>query len=233
MAPDDDPKAKDPTVKDLLAGAPLEDVVDDATRRELERWFGMPSAEALEAEGKQPGPSTDPEILEVQKQREAALAAIDPALVAMLDGRAARCGSDAMLQFRPSLDVHIDPKVALFDLRMLERVSTVADPRDFERPQDIEDELKSCAPQALLRDLHRPDTYFENKRELVDMAAELRLDIVEEVKAAMATSWKLPPLGRLPFVECRELLDAGRAQRRQSWPILVKQLKLTNRRVEE
>jgi hypothetical protein len=116
---------------------------------------------------------------------------------------------------------------------MLERLAVMGEPREVERPDDLVDELKSCAPQALLRDLHRPVTEFPLTFERVDMAAEQRLDIVAEVKSAMSTSWKLPPLGRSPVTESNEVLAAARAVRKQSWPMLWNKLQLVNRRVEE
>jgi hypothetical protein len=242
MAPDDDPKdpapapapapasSDDPTVKALLSGeSELEEVVDEATRRELERWFGLPSADALDAEPDKP---RDADLAAAKERRANATAAVDPGLLGRIDKRIADW-SEEIFQFKPNLEVHVDPGVALFDTAMLAKIAVVADPRDFERPDDLADEMKSCAPQALLRDLHRPVTDFSVSFERVDIAAQQRLDIVAEVKTAMATSWKLPPLGRSPFLDCRELLEETRKQRNQSWPEVWKTLKLTNRREAE
>lgn len=220
---------KDPKVKDLLTGQQqLDEVVDEATRKELERWFGLPSAEALEAEPEKPN---DAELEAAKKRRAAAIDAVDARFLARIEYRIAD-RSDELIQFHPDLEVHVDPGVAFFDQTMLAKIAVVADPREVERPDDLADELKSVAPQALLRDLHRPVTDFTIEFEHIDMAAEQKLDIVAVVKKAMSTSWKLPPLGKLPFTEARELIAEVRAMRNEYWPTLWKKLALTNRRVE-
>ena len=223
---DDD---KDPKVKALLTGQQqLDEVVDEATRKELERWFGMPSAEALDAEPPKP---KDRDLEEAKKRRAWAIEAVDPALLAQIEARIAD-RSDQLVQFKPDVEVHVDPTIAQFDHAMLAKVAVVADPREVERPDDLQDELKSVAPQALLRDLHRPVTDYTLEFEHVDMAAEQRMDIVAEVKKAMRTSWKLPRLGRLPFIEARELIAAAKKVRAESWPQLYRNLPLKNRRAE-
>ncbi len=229
MAPDDQDPKDDPTVKDLLKGTSLDDVVDEATRKELERWFGLPSFEELEAKGAEPKPE-DPEVVAVRERREKAIEAVDRALLEALRVRY-EDRSETLLKFEAKLEVRVDPDVAMLDHGMLERVHTVAEPRDFERPEDIEDDLKDVTPQALLRDLHRPETDFSLTFEMIDISAEQRLDIVAEVATAMATSWKLPPLGESPVIEStRDIADA-RAVRRKPMTELLPQL--TNRRVTE
>jgi len=47
----------------------------------------------------------------------------------------------------------------------------------------------------------------------------------------MATSWKLPPLGRSPYLEARDLITSLRVERMRPWSSLVKGL--PNRRVAE
>lgn len=233
MAPDDDPKQPpEPRVKDLLGERTLEDVVDETTRRELERWFGMPSFEQLAEEGKPAGPPEDPEMIAVRERREKALAAVDPALLERIHVRT-EVEPEKLLRFEANLEVHVDPDVALFDAAMVERVAQIADPREVEISDDLRDDLKECVPQALLRDLHRPETDFEKTFEIVDIAAEQRFDIVAEVEQAMKTSWTLPPLGKPPFTETRELLAEVRRDRKRPWPELFASLRLANRKVSE
>ena len=59
--------------------------------------------------------------------------------------------------------------------------------------------------------------FFDKQFEIVDAAADQRLDIVAEVKSAMRTSWKLPSFPKKPVEESREDLDAARTTRRQTW----------------
>ena len=226
MAPDDDPK-----VKAVLAG---EQVVDEATRRELERWFGLPSFQQLADEGKQAEepPAEDPAIKAVREQRERAVACVDPALVARIEHRVEK-NPETLLTFAARIEVRVDPDVAMLDLAMIERVHTVAEPREVERPDDIEDHLKDRAPQALLRDLHRPETDFTKSFEVIDYGAEQRVDAVAAVDTAMKTSWQLPPLGPTPGREGAALLAEVRAERSQSWPALFARLPLKYRKVSE
>jgi len=222
MAPDDEPK-----VKDLLAGKALDDVVDAATARELERWFGLPSFAQL---GDAPPPPEDPELAAVQQRRAAAIAAVDPAL---LDEVATRYEIDPedIVTFIASLDVNVDPSVALFDASVAERAHRIAEPREYEIPDTIRDWMAERTPQALLRDLHRPELTFDKTYEYVDPAAAARSPLVSDVREAMATSWRLPPLDRLPGTEGCTLLDDLRSYRAQDWARLIEAQPLPNRRI--
>lgn len=204
----------------------VKDLIDAATRAELEKWFGLPSFESLGEQAPEPPPD-DPEVAAVRERRDKAIAAVDPAMVEAHRRRVE--APEALITFKPMIDVHVDPSVALFDMSMIERQHTIADPREVDIPPELQDDLHDCTPQALLRDLHRPELDFEKVFEVVDMAAEQRFDIVAAVNEAMATSWKLPRLGRSPFTEARELLLELRTERRRPWT----DIKMPNRRVAE
>jgi hypothetical protein len=216
MAPDDD----DRKAKDVL-----ETELDPQTRAELARWFGLPSFDdAPEAAP----PEDDPEMVLVRERREKALAAVEPW---MLEAHRKRTEPpDDLFKFVPNIDVHVDPDMPMMDFSMIERAGSIAEPREIEIHEQIQDDLKECTPQALLRDLHRVETDFEKTFEMIDAAAEQRLDIVAEVAAAMATSWKLPPLDNLPFTEARLMVENLRAERSQPWPALFKLTPLPNRK---
>jgi hypothetical protein len=215
MVPDDDKR-----VKELL---------DEGTQADLERWFGLPSFEEL-AEQAPASTGEDAEVVAVREQRAKAIAAVDPALLASIVYRIHE-RPEQPRQFEHLLEVHVDPGIALFDQRMADNVATFADPRELEISEELKDDLKECTPQALLRDLHRPELDFEKTFEVVDAAAEQRLDIVAEVATAMRTSWKLPPLSASPFVESRRLIEEARADRKKPWPEAV--VGMPNRTVQE
>ena len=221
MATDDEDKL-DPKVKDFI---------DAATRAELERWFGLPSFEVAAEKGEAPKPE-DPDVIKVREQREKAIAAVDPALLEALRARFEDKG-ESLIRFQSTLSLRVDPDLALFDYAMVERQASIADPREVEISEELRDDLKDCTPQALLRDLHRPEIDFDKTFEIIDMSAEQRLDIVAEVKAAMGTNWKLPPLEELPFKEACTLVAEVVALRRTPWPALVLSQNLPNRRVTE
>jgi hypothetical protein len=217
MATDD---SDDPKVKDLL---------DPATEADLMRWFSLPSFQQL-AEPPKPKQVVDEEMQAVIARRDKALAAVDPAFVARLRERT-EDRTAALIRFEAKIDVHVDDELGLFDERMVERACAIAEPREVEIPDELSDHLKECTPQALLRDLHRAELYFDKTFEIVDVAADQRFDIVSEIATAMATSWKLPPLSRSPARESAEILAGARAQRRRPWTELLPAL--PNRRVAE
>jgi hypothetical protein len=223
MAPDDEPK-----VRELLERGALADVIDAATQRELERWFGLPSFQQLDEQQ----PVDDPGVVAVRERRAKVAALVDPALLERIRVRT-QDKPESLLAFAPTIDLRVDPDFGRLDRSMIERASSNAEPRELQRPDDLEDELKECAPQALLRDLHRPEIDFDKTFEVIDMAADQRTDIAVEVRSVLATSWKLPPQGLTSSMQARELLAELRAERRQSWPTLWKSMTLANRRIEE
>jgi hypothetical protein len=209
----------------------VKDLIEDATRAELERWFGLPSFTELAEQGKPAAPlQEDPEMVAVRERREKALAAVDPMLLDSIHYRT-EVHPETLLKLELTLEVRADRDVALFDHAMVDRAAMIAEPREVEISEELRDDLKECVPQALLRDLHRPETDFEKTFEVVDIAAEQRFDIVAEVARVMRTSWALPPLGKLPLAETRELLAEVRRERQQPWPELFASLRLANRKV--
>lgn len=222
MSTDDEPK-----VKELLAGASLERVVDEAAQRELEKWFQLPSF--TEVADRAPG--EDPEVAAVRERRARACAQVDPALLESIHMRTER-NPETLIRFQAAIEVHVREDVALFDYTMADKVYSIAEPREVEISEELRDDLHDVTPQALLRDLHRPETEFEKVFEVVDMAAEQKLDVVAEVRDAMAASWKLPPLGPSPFEEERRGLAEDRLTiLRRPWIDIVKNR--PNRRVQE
>ena len=129
-----------------------------------------------------------------------------------------------------NLEVRVDPTIALLDFTMIDRAGSIAEPRELEIHEQLRDDMKECTPQAILRDLHRSEQDFEKTFDIIDMAAEQRLDIVAEVASAMATSWALPPLEGSPWIEAQALMASLRAERRQSWAQMFKAQPLPNRK---
>jgi hypothetical protein len=225
MAPPND-NNDDIKVKQLLdGGKSMADVVDLATQRELQRWFELPSFEQVGA----PEPiAEDPELVEVRERRAKACAAVDPAFLESIHLRT-EVVPETLLHNTFHVDIHIDASIVQFDIDAAERQLKHAEPREVEISEELRDDLKDCTPQALLRDLHRPETMFSKQFEVIDIAAEQKLDIVAEVDAAMKMNLKLPPLGLSPFEEERRLLVEDRANRRAPWT----GIKMRNRQVKD
>lgn len=215
-----DEDSDDKTVKELL---------DAATRAELERWFGLPSFDEVAAQ-KAPAPDEDPEIKLVRERREKAIAAIDPAMVEWHRARVE--AQDNLIQFKPSIDVHVDPDVALLDQAMIDRQASIAEPREVEIPEELRDDLRNCTPQALLRDLHRPELFFDKTFEVVDMAAENRVDVVAIVDEVMTTNYKLTESAPNIFREGTTIMRELRIDRMKTVPVTTLAA-FPNRRVTE
>src|SRR4051812_1026914 len=195
----------DKTVKQLL---------DAGTRADLERWFGLPSFEQLADQGKvvEPPPE-DPEMLAVRKRRQAAIAAVDRAL---LDRILHRFDAEDLIKPPQDVALAVDPSIARLDLSMIERQHSHLEPREIELPPQLEDDLRNCTPQALLRDLHRPETVFDKVFEVVDMSAEQRLDGAKAVAEVMAMRHRIE-IVPLAFQDAYAQMLELRAQRRQPW----------------
>ncbi|MBV8760111.1 MAG: hypothetical protein JO257_22660 [Deltaproteobacteria bacterium] len=218
MSTDDDDKR----VKDILDAGQLAD---------LERWFGLPSFDQLAEEGKQAAePELDPDMLEVRRKRAAAIAAVDPKLLSSILFRIEE-NPETLRKFEAVIDVRVKEDVGMFDATMVDKGFAIAEPREVEISDELKDDLNECTPQALLRDLHRPETFFDKTFEIVDAAAEQRLDVVAEVAEAMRTSWTLPPLNIAPWNESLAVIREARVDRYRSWAHVLD--KLPNRRVSE
>jgi hypothetical protein len=218
MAPDDD---DDPKVKALL---------DPSTEADLARWFNLPSFQQL-AEQPRPEPQEiDEDRKAAIERRDRALAAVDPALLEALRVRH-EVAPETLIQFEATIEVRVRENVSRVDEALVDKAMATAEPRTLEPPDELRDDMKDCTPQALLRDLHRAEIDFDKTFEIVDFAAEQRLDIVAEVKTAMATSWKLPALGSSPVIEGTAILAELRAERRRNWLDYLPQL--DSRRVRE
>ncbi len=215
MATDDE----DPKVKQLL---------DPATQADLARWFSLPSFQQV-AEQPAALPVIDEEMKAAIERRDKALANVDPALVEALFR--AEQKPEQLLKFKSTIDVIVDEQFGSLDEQMISKIGSIADPREVEIAEELRDDMKDCTPQALLRDLHRAELYFDKQFERTDVTEGLRVDVVAEVATAMKTSWKLTEPGPSPVAEGRALLDDLRAQRRSKWTDVLPTLR--NRRVSE
>jgi hypothetical protein len=204
----------------------VKDLLDPAMRAELERWFTLPSFDQVAEQGGrvEPPPDDDPALVEFRKRAAEAVAAIDPVLLAAYERRL-ELGAGMIKPTPP----HVEPSIGLLDLAMIARQNTIAEPRDYERSPMLEDDLRDCTPQALLRDLHRPDLSFDKVFEILDPAAAQRLDGLAEVEQVMATDWRLRRFARLAHDDGRIAFDELRAYRRQPWA----EIKLPGRTVTE
>lgn len=214
MAGDDDTKVKDA-------------VLDAATRAELERWFSLPSFQDLEAKGVE---IDDVMWAEARKKRAQALAAVDPA---MLEWHRVRNERENILFFKPNLELHVELHPIGANTSLADSRAAIAEPREVQIKLGIDEDLAECTPQALLRDLHRPEMFFEKVFEYIDFIAEQRVDAAAAIAEVMTTRWSDAFNTPRPYRETVPMLDAAHTIRRQPWPALFAENTLPNRRFEE
>lgn len=214
--PDQPPRAQELRAKDLLSKprAEIEQEVDAATLAELMSWFDRPNALA------DPKPEAaveeswdDREMREARERQEAASAHADPWLLAYI---ARHETAPPPFKELPPIELTIDESITLRlvrdELERVERVDATGEERPYGVPRDIAELIEQHnAPQAILRDLFRPETYFE--RRLESPFDELpTVDPLAEAKAAMAehhvVPWTSAPMDVLDEInaELREIL---------------------------
>lgn len=204
----------------------VKEVLDSATRADLERWFGLPSFEVAAERAAEAAPvEEDPELAQRRKRQEDAMAAVDPAL---LEAIRLRSDPGQLLEPLPPLTIHVDPSISQLDEAMVEQRYTIAEPRELELPHQLYDDLHERVPQALLRDLHRPERHYEKRLERVDLMEEYRIDIAASTSQVMAASMK-PSFGRTPMAEALDLLRELRRERTRPWI----EIEMPNRRVTQ
>lgn len=159
---DNDPKdaPDDLRARDLVESR--SPALDPETVAKLASWFDLPSydqVEEREAAARAADREAERETAsqKVQKRRAEALANIDPGFLGRLDHRRAR-GADLR---------HIAPQEILWERRLLaideDRIPPVLSEEDYPEvvvPQALVKDVKTCTPQAFLRDLHRPEKDF-------------------------------------------------------------------------
>lgn len=161
-APEEEPRASqggtsDHRASDVIAGRVPEEELDPATIAQLAAWFGAPLP-AQEA-GPRPGFGEDPEIREVRERRQRAAALVDPEFLARFESKPAE--AQALIRLPESLRLSIEERpLAKLDMDAW-NLALSPEIREHERPDDISDALQERTPQALLRDLHRPEMYWQ------------------------------------------------------------------------
>jgi hypothetical protein len=214
------PDNDDKTVKELI---------DEGTRADLERWFGLPSFQQLAEQQPAQQAEEDPERVAFMKQRAAALAAVDPKL---LDDHRRRVERQRDLNlFELQIEPRVLPRMMMLDEGMVDRGHTLAEPREYELPYDLEVAMQERTPQALLRDLHRPELVFDKMFEIIDVIADSRVDLramINEALTYQRISTKKPESNVRDAIA---LLAEMRRERRKPWTALTS--KMPNRRVTE
>jgi hypothetical protein len=224
---------KDPKVKALIErdpSQPLDQFVDPQTAAQLERWFGLPSFAQVEAGEVE---AEDPEIIAVRERRARIADEIDPLLLASLNRRLTP--PDDLIKFKALIEpTYTD--IALIDASAYETRGTVADERYYERSDDISEAVAENAPQALLRDLHRLETNFDQPADGFENPDEvpepepLLVDLAAQIDEVMSLRFKFAPIAG---TDIASLTQDSRREIRLPWTEVPNRARLVNRRVSE
>jgi hypothetical protein len=228
MVDDDD---TDVRVKELVAAAAAGDAgIDPNTAADLARWFTLPSYQQLEESATKPKPAA-PEDPEVVARREAiakATAAVDPVFCDALYERYAHVRD--LITYEPADLRMIDPSISAIDPVLMSR-GQLGEPREVEIPHGLHDDLRECTPQAVLRDLHRPEVEFPLHLEVdPSIAAAMPIDATRVVREALQTRVGGGAVAGPSAVErVRTALEPIARAKREPWA----ELRTPGRRVSE
>ncbi len=179
-----------PRVGDILAGRVSREALDPVTVSELAAWFGAPAQSVLDAEAASIreqtalGPDSsstafasddgydqydDPELRELWRQRRKAMAAVDAAFLARLESWTG--GYDEFVNLPEPMSLPIENGLEQFDLAAW-RLNFL-EVREWEVDEDLYEALRERAPQAVLRDLHRPVETWPLSLEPTDLGVDI------------------------------------------------------------
>jgi len=135
-----------------------DDDMDPALVARLEAWFSGPATSFPPPAGETATPGIpEPPEPEPEPQSKKALDAVDPGLLERLESQGARA---AKLVEPLSPPAHtLDPSISRFDFAVW-GLQGIGEPREVERPDDVQFAVQERTPQAILRDLHRPVRHY-------------------------------------------------------------------------
>jgi hypothetical protein len=200
MATDDDAPPDDALPDAAAPDETRAKDLDPAQLAELASWFDLPSRQVVEERQARAAEESyeEREWRETRERRDAAAAAADPALIAYVSRHETRPPPFKPLPpVKLTVSDHILMDLVRRELDRFEHEDPLASPeRPYSIPNDIQEALSDGnAPQAILRDLYRPETTYELRFESpFDQLPDL--DPVAEVRKALRTPLKVEWLRR-------------------------------------
>ena len=225
-APRDGLRARDLLNRSSEELEAIEAALDPQQLAELQSWFARPSRQVVEEQlarsgqgrvvlgaglGDDYADQLDDESA-ARKKRVAELATvISPEMYDCLERHERFAG-----RFRepvPPAPV-LDPSILRVVVPTEEQLATIGEPQFYGQPRDIEQDLRDAAPQAVLRDLYRPETEFQLQLQSPVSEEELGpADAHREVLAALDFRPEPPATldsaadARAAHAEFRELIN--------------------------
>jgi hypothetical protein len=190
--PPDEPRAGD--VARAKSTAELEDKLDPATIAQLAAWFDLPSFEELEERRQAEEPEID-ERAERRKEVHARITEVaDQTILARMQHWTG--AGDTLIHLPPPMEVKIGGEIRVADSDWSERMGTIADEREVEIPSWIEEAFHEATPQAILRDLHRPEDDFALRFQYLDTPptlSDMRKELHSEIGRSLQVRPDTPP----------------------------------------
>ena len=196
-APRSDLRARDLLSRSSEELEAIEAALDPQQLAELQSWFARPSRQVVEEEiartkrvslgaglGDEYAEEMDADSA-ARKKRVAELATvITPEMYDCLERHERNAG-----RFRdlvPPAPV-LDPSILAITVPTEEQIATIGEPQFYTQPHDIEKDMEDAAPQAVLRDLYRPESEFALQLvSQTDDEEQVVTDAHREVLAALA-----------------------------------------------
>ncbi|GAB4538455.1 MAG: hypothetical protein Tsb0020_52610 [Haliangiales bacterium] len=145
----------EPRVGELLSGRVSEETLDPETVAQLAAWFGGTSMSAVSGGEAPPPPAAQPQRAPASGQAPAIEGVDDAFVAALMDKWANAPIRAAVALLRPAPTSIPRGAPSRFDLTRW-RMPADEPMRAYERPEYLEGALREPVPQAILRDLHRP-----------------------------------------------------------------------------
>jgi hypothetical protein len=213
---DDEPRAGD--IARAKSTADLDEKLDPQTVAQLAAWFGLPSFEQLEEQQRKAAEPPPDEFAAHNEMLARIEPLIEPGMIALLERHTGR--GDRMLGDRlpPPMESMVR-ELAKFDPRLVDRVGSIAEPVEVRRPDWIDEAMAENTPQAILRDLHRPEDIFRIGYSLPDPEPGLK-ELTGDLRALATTSYKVTPNEPSGATAMRDSLTELRYWKAQDWGVV-------------
>jgi hypothetical protein len=210
--PADEPRAVD--VARAKSTADLEDKLDPATIAQLAAWFDLPSFAELEERRKAEEPQLDEFDQRRKELHERIAEAADGGFLAKVERW--RTAGDPLIRLPPPMEIQIGGDIRCNVTDVTDGMGSIAEPREREMPYWMEDDLNETTPQAILRDLHRPELDFNLYFEQMEHQPTLS-EMREVVTATLGMPLRIRPDLRPASESVRDALADLRHWKAARW----------------
>ncbi|MCE9571681.1 MAG: hypothetical protein K8W52_00855 [Deltaproteobacteria bacterium] len=213
------PAIDEPRGADLVRAKSSDELtpaLDPATIAQLASWFGLPSYTELE-ERAAAAPEENADDKYWREIREKVAAAVEPAMIERVASKVT--SADRLLQVHELAPMTTEVPVLLHDERFSDQVGMASEPRVLELSHEHLGDLNECAPQAILRDLYRPEADFCEPCTWREPWGTAPPDDLIEVREIMKLRFPMPPWIK-PVAEYLEAVADMRAWKAKDWGAL-------------